>query len=354
MSRARSPRWGASAAATAPRSEIFRGQRVHGLDRGADGQRVAVPVEDRPALRPERDGLRVLPLGEPGELVVADDLQVPQPDDYGPEEERRDSRSGRARGFDSGTQTPSWCPDEGGCGHRGIRFRRMARPSGCAPTITATSPWPVEPVFPVPDHGRGLAGARHEMIKVARSCPSRFPLPLGATCCGWPRPARRTPARARTWSGAGGVSPRRRAAESTRANARSDGQLQLELPVLLLQPSTGGSERLQPVRDSHPLHLEPHVAEHAADEHAPRHSIPAMARSRRRSRSRTNVVDWSWISRVMTSRTSLEHPESRAPGSGVGVDLIVAGTERLSRRASASRSGRAAGRRCLTRRSSRE
>jgi hypothetical protein len=114
----------------------------------ADGEGVAVPIEDRTSLRPERDRLRVLPLGEPGEIVVADDLEVSQPDDYGPEEEDETAGQDERAASIAGHQTPSWCPDEGGCGHRGIRFGRMARPSGCAPTITATSPWPVEPVFP--------------------------------------------------------------------------------------------------------------------------------------------------------------------------------------------------------------
>src|SRR6185436_7962136 len=155
--------------------------------------------------------LRVLPLGEPGEIVVADDLEVSQPDDYGPEEEDetagQDERAASIAGhrLRHGVRTRAGAVT-GGPGSAARPARPAARRRSPPPHHGRSSRSP-----PVPDHGGGLAGARHEMIKAARSCPSRFPLTPGVTCCGWPRPARRTPAR-------GGSGPER--AASTPGAAR--------------------------------------------------------------------------------------------------------------------------------------
>src|SRR5262249_2362422 len=127
-------------------------QRVHGLDRGADGQRVPIAVEDRAALRAQRDGLRVLALREPGELIVAEDLEVAQPEDDGDEQQQgttgQDERTARIAGrrlrHGLGTGAGAAAGKAGGS--------REARPSGRALAVTAMSPRPTE--------GRSFPGGR--------------------------------------------------------------------------------------------------------------------------------------------------------------------------------------------------
>ena len=117
---------------------------VHGLDRRAHGQRVAVPVEDGAPLGPERDGLRVLALGEARELVVADDLQVAQPDDDGPEEEEQTASQDERTAPVSGRGLRHGLRTRAGAAAGKTRCGRETRPSGRVPAVTTASPWPVE------------------------------------------------------------------------------------------------------------------------------------------------------------------------------------------------------------------
>src|SRR6185436_20526739 len=200
----------------------------------------------------------------------------------------------------------------------------------CAPAITATYHGRSSRSSPVPDHGGGLAGARHEMIKAARSCPSRLPLTPGVTCCGWPRPARRTPARGgsgpeRAASTPGAARPNRpaRTREATPAPAGASGSVP---PAACAR--IGGSRARRRPAPAAPGATRSRARRRRAriPDTAPR-PWPGAVVGRARERS------W-WTgpgSAASCRRTSLEDPESRAPGSGVGVDLGVAGTEGLSR-----------------------
>ena len=144
MSRARSPRCGARAAATAAAVGDAGRQRVHGLDRRAHREGVAVAVEDRPPLR----------LAGEWSSSTGARRAAPARRDGGSEgspaggrsrrREGGDSQRGRARGSGIGTQAPSWSPDEGGGGGRQDPACRGTRPSGRAPAVTAVLPWPAE------------------------------------------------------------------------------------------------------------------------------------------------------------------------------------------------------------------
>ena len=143
-SRGRSPRCGARRGGhRGPVGDLGR-KGVHGLDRRAHGQRVAVPVEDGTPLGPERDGLRVLALGEPRELVVADDLQVAQPDDDGPEEEEETASQDERTAPVSGRRLRHGLRTRAGAAAGKTRRGRKTRPSGRVPAVTTASPWPVE------------------------------------------------------------------------------------------------------------------------------------------------------------------------------------------------------------------
>ncbi len=74
------------------------------LGRAGRGQRRAVPVDDRSALGLERDGSRVLSLGQAGQLAIADDLELTQPRGHaaeGEDEGRRQEQDARPQSGDS-------------------------------------------------------------------------------------------------------------------------------------------------------------------------------------------------------------------------------------------------------------
>ena len=171
-------------------------------------------------------------------------------------------------GQDQRTASVAWtvsvmCPARAGA-VTGDPVRRMARPSGCAPTIPPVRP--VVPVFPGARPRPDSSAARHECSRPPGLAQAVFRCRSERRAAG-AFPARRTPGPAGPGPGRAASSPRRRASESTRANERSDASSRRSFRFC---SSTRRAvlARLQPVRDPHALHLEPDVAEHAAHEHA--------------------------------------------------------------------------------------
>src|SRR5581483_1133927 len=329
------------------------GQRVDRFDGGADGQGIAVAVEDRAALGAKGDGLRVLPLGEPRQLVVADDLQIAQPGDDRAEEKDEDpGQDERAAAVAGGGLRHGVRTRAGTAGEDRPRGGRP-RPSGRARARSASPP-PLRP-HPVVPRGAGAAASRPARVTMSSGLGNGSEARGGGLERGGPALALRRDVLPRE---AHLIRPRRHEPES--AGRRVDpgeraqrGELQLELPVLLPEPRAGSPEAVQLVRHAHPLDLEPDVAEHAGHDDAPEAQHPGH-------RAQPPTVPFADDGRglILDEPRHRVSPRSRTRNRALrarGFVWISAASGRTGLRVSTRQSARASWRKApFTRRSSRE